>query len=1191
MMDVLNLWKDDPVELLLELGFGRDEPGLSGRIPARFINYQSQAIGISLQVFLEAQKNRLDLENPDVSNRFRELEVLQNVTTKFCSLVVSSSSSSLRAPVEKHMSPEARERRRRIGLRFRRASKMSLGQTDNHKTQEISKLTLTCDQYTAPESLPPPPSLGEEKVPLERVKPGLLENVSPLADGKGAGLNPQLQPHVVSFDGQERALSPGHLTEGPPLTANTFLERQKSLELANELFEVEVALLDPLGRNPGSQRSEMLDSPSSRSQHNSSPHPLSPSLISSGGEKCHLPSPCPLPEPSKYYPPCSEIEIPADRVLSSPASSSRLEYLDVHHRTRSQSPTLTSAALCISVSPTASFIQADSEDKNAPYPYLSTLPQDLKDIACPTFTSVPPSPSPNFECSPSTLIAMPSTESDFSFGSPGNTKSEWTEVLHENPLAVTGSLHGSLSSLLLFALDDFHCPSYFASSLLTESFSQIPENQSKDSVFSHSDGIGLSEEPTNTQKEQEETSLSLSFQLEKEDDNSSHPSLSFLDSFKFELSKLSREAFIPVCFSALSSQSHPHTDLIDPAPVRKSDLTEPSIPHRSQSCSHDDNTDFIPSSTVQDVIYAKMDQLLWDTEGSPQRRRRGKTHSDTVQTQDTADLTEGFQLASEEVCYQTEMDPQVLSYSLCDEFSAETKQEEFSEEINGTERDSPRRYFVLNKLPELQRRTEVEPNDLLETEDLDLVFETSVDGLEGESVDVDKFLQQLETEGRVYWAEPVQVWSPTHELNESSVSGAESPENSFWHIGSAAPDSTSSTVKASSLPPLSSATTSTDQNPEIKKPASSDTPPSLAVAPLVSLPANSDLKLSTRSVSVQMSSSLSSHIVQRKDVPYVDESKRTSPLPSVFPLDTSNPFRAVQVWTDVQIQRKLQKLSRQASHTVPREATITMQASEMTQRSTLTFSSSQSFPLMSTDSQSFDISPGVTKDHRTVLASVDTALWSDKEEEVDRNGNKHEEILWEGNQSFTMACCCSCDDHCTCCTQKTYHKQHSSFSLGELEEMMLCLQHFHSVHRNMEEQLSEDQASVYSTLSDQDREKMQDLKVLRQAVKQEAAELGTHLNLLDHHCGDSLRMKMQRLLDEQSLLCSQLFLPGALRTPSGLAPNRTVSTQCSLLPWTSADMQSDHISSCSTWNENSPRHSPSGSESSCKGLGCFYEPM
>uniref|UniRef100_A0A668B029 ITPR-interacting domain-containing protein n=1 Tax=Myripristis murdjan TaxID=586833 RepID=A0A668B029_9TELE len=69
VMDVLNLWNDDPEEVLLDLGFGCDEPDISGRIPARFINHQSQARGINLQVFLEAQKNRLDLENPDVSSK------------------------------------------------------------------------------------------------------------------------------------------------------------------------------------------------------------------------------------------------------------------------------------------------------------------------------------------------------------------------------------------------------------------------------------------------------------------------------------------------------------------------------------------------------------------------------------------------------------------------------------------------------------------------------------------------------------------------------------------------------------------------------------------------------------------------------------------------------------------------------------------------------------------------------------------------------------------------------------------------------------------------------------------------------------------------------------------------------------------------------------------------------------------
>lgn len=68
-MDMNDLWNDDPVALFLELGFGSDEPDLSMRIPARFINSQSQANGINLQVFLEAQKSRLDLENPDVSSK------------------------------------------------------------------------------------------------------------------------------------------------------------------------------------------------------------------------------------------------------------------------------------------------------------------------------------------------------------------------------------------------------------------------------------------------------------------------------------------------------------------------------------------------------------------------------------------------------------------------------------------------------------------------------------------------------------------------------------------------------------------------------------------------------------------------------------------------------------------------------------------------------------------------------------------------------------------------------------------------------------------------------------------------------------------------------------------------------------------------------------------------------------------
>lgn len=75
-MDALTLWQDDPEELLLDLGFGAEEPDITVKIPARFINHQSQARGINLQVFLEAQQNRIDVENPDV--RSEDLISLEN---------------------------------------------------------------------------------------------------------------------------------------------------------------------------------------------------------------------------------------------------------------------------------------------------------------------------------------------------------------------------------------------------------------------------------------------------------------------------------------------------------------------------------------------------------------------------------------------------------------------------------------------------------------------------------------------------------------------------------------------------------------------------------------------------------------------------------------------------------------------------------------------------------------------------------------------------------------------------------------------------------------------------------------------------------------------------------------------------------------------------------------------------------
>ncbi|XP_038578434.1 uncharacterized protein PB18E9.04c isoform X2 [Micropterus salmoides] len=1250
-MDILNLWNDDPEEVLLDLGFGCDEPDLSGRIPARFINHQSQARGINLQVFLETQKNRLDLENPDVSNRFRQLEVLQQVTTAFSSLVGSSSSPSL--------PPETRERRRQMGMLFRRASKKSLSQIHNHKTQDLTTPAATSPPCAPHESLQIPPSLADKKVSLKRVKPGLLETVClcPLAEEQGTG--PDRQPHMVSSKAYE-ALTHLPLMEGQPLMVSTFSQRKKSLGPARESFEIEEihsfdecsvytrgaenvqgvirtnscqsdssgfleepfipTLSQQASPGPdhikalsvlsgGSNDSQISDRPGWPSSSPTSPSLLlSSSLASSSVDNSLISSPYPTPDHSLVFDPSpspvllclpksdvqnSEIETPPDQDHSPPASP------ELQNASNSQSPTPTSP--CFPTSPPmqpASVIRG-SEEIQTGDPHPSTFSHDSKSTACSTFSSVPlpasspfPSPTPDWDCPLSASIAMSFTQSDSSSRIPGKT-----QVL---------SSSGGLSSLLLSsyfspsAPPDFHHPSSLASKdyPLIESLLQSLENNFKDSLFSDSVGLGIPYSPTGKQKKEEEHTSSLSFHSDK--DSPPVPSSFILHCSKFDkgcptLPCISPDGSIPFCQSTLSSQPHGPDCFIETAFGRISDLTGQSISLQDRPCSQDDNTDPAPASPVQDVVHVKMGHLALDLEDTLQKNGNGEVevegerHTDTVQTREvdvyisdtesSAGLSECTKLVSEEVCNQTDIKTQVPSCSLHDELSAETKPEEFRKvfqmEMDGTGSGSSRSVLLLH---------DKVPKDLIEIESLDMVFQTSVDGSEAENGDVDAFFEQLDTEGRAYWAEPIQVSNPTHVLEESGSfeSSDGSSENSLLPRGQG--DSFSSTGRAMSLVWSSSTIIDNDQTLS-NATASSGTPSS----PFPSSSTTPDLKPSSCSVSVQMPSALSSHIVHRKDVPYMTDSKCTL-LPSVLPLDTSTPFRAVQSWTDRQIQRNTltKKLSHGALHIVPNEVTVsTSESSEATQTPTLIFASSSSCPLLSNDWQSHDCLPGMVRQFCTV--SVDKGHGPEEEEEVDRNGNEDEEKLWEGNQTANKACCRSCYHQCTWCNQKSYIKQHtvgnSPYSLDELEEMMLCLQQFRSVLSNMEEQLSEDQAAVYTSLSDQDREKVRDIMELRQKVKQEAGELEMQLNELAHHYDDSLKMKMHRLLDEQSLLCSQLrvFLPGTSPTPS-----RTVATQCCLLPWSPpADVQHGQASSWSTMNVHSQSQSLLGSESICEGMGCF----
>lgn len=350
---------------------------------------------------------------------------------------------------------------------------------------------------------------------------------------------------------------------------------------------------------------------------------------------------------------------------------------------------------------------------------------------------------------------------------------------------------------------------------------------------------------------------------------------------------------------------------------------------------------------------------------------------------------------------QAEVDRQVLLCGLL-ELGPKNEIEELSCP-KVSECESPRCSLVLYDKTTDAHRAKSERHDLNENDNVDLVFPTSVDGSEDESGEVDAFLQQVDTEGLVYWAEPIEVFNPTPVL-EPSRSTEDSEKSSGSHLLARDPvalPSIPATLPLNDLSPQK--TRDRDQPLRNVSLATSNKPSSPTLNPSSSLLEIQNLKSSGRSVSVQMSSSLSTHIVHRKDIPYETNSKYTL-LPGVLPLDTSTPFRAVQSWTDLQIRRS----SHTTSHGGQRNnMTVSKSASERTQRPTLTH----------------DSLPGIVQSDGTMSASVDKGLWPNKE--VDRNGDGNENELWEHDQTATMTCYCITDHQCISSTQKNYDTQHS----------------------------------------------------------------------------------------------------------------------------------------------------------------------
>lgn len=539
---------------------------------------------------------------------------------------------------------------------------------------------------------------------------------------------------------------------------------------------------------------------------------------------------------------------------------------------------------------------------------------------------------------------------------------------------------------------------------------------------------------------------------------------------------------------------------------------------------------------------------------------------------------------------ETDIDAFESGVPLSEELAGETKQHGESEQSIGlygsleTHLDKPDPTLYESNLGISQDNDEVRrggvmltrrPTGPIAIESLGEVFETSLDGSQCDSDygDVDAICLELDSDGFVYWAEPIRVSSTSPALSQSDChQGCTRPPSAGGPIGL---DSSSSSPDRAihSLSSRVPETSSSETLPCMAEDMDTDSPP--ASPPL---PARHQLNQQNfkkcRSVSVQMPSypltRSVSHIVKRKDViPYSAGNTKPNPMSTSLPcLDMSTPLRAVQSWTDLQMQRKgLSATSWGCLQTSLRPGSLRAVNTEKPLSPDTVFSSDPTFVTASNSRWSTDSLPESAASFQSNSVSLDTGLWPEEEDEdIDMKVGRvkerlEEKLLWEGNHKV---CCCSCDRRHTCARTRLSRQpseQDLPYSLDELEGMISCLQKFRVVLANIEEQVSDEQAAVLNVLSETDREVVCDITELRKAVKQEASKLELQLNELAHHYDDNIKMKMHRLLNEQSLLCSQLRLlpPPVMATPvlEIAPPTRSISTQCRLRPFPMAQLHSD----------------------------------
>ncbi|XP_076146843.1 uncharacterized protein itprid1 isoform X1 [Alosa pseudoharengus] len=1017
VMDVLNLWSDDPEEVLFDLGFGVEEPDITGRIPARFINNQSQARGINLQVFLDAQKNRMDIENPDVRNRFRQLEVLHQVTTAFNSLVgggAGGGPSISQGPLA-NMSPEAREKRKRMGMLLRRASKKTLTQA---RTSQEQPLSPVADSATDPEQPTPPQAqtpvstrLSEKRGVLKRSRPSLVENgsLTPLVEEQGLLPEPS-EVHaqtVVSPVGLQD--SPARLRgiREPRSLVPTPLLRKRSPGEPTESFELEEIQSFDESSVSGSVTG-MAD-------------------YIGEGERGFL----------------SRRESSVVRTNSCQSDSSGFleePFIPVASQSPSPGPELMKALNAMSSSTES---QATLRGSQEPSPTSPTFPNPL-------FSLLPPAPdsdAPTSDLADSTT-ALPGEESPET--PPVLPKGSSVDPTDAEDDAAPADVRGDASAMgadqscpILESCQSLECAGCVDTG--SRRYSSTTEDLASDGVSVTAESLEGGEQPSseldNEQRQHvRESAISVALEptLSEEGisnvrDEGSTGEVSACDGVVSLIVSVSaiKEREVSACREAEEEGAE---RVVSEQAVTEHVQCEPVVSETADS----ENTasEFAP----------------WAVSGNASKSvvSKSQNHSDHSVS---ADATV--------VCARSN---NVLkdcpSTALCARDHANA--EDSPEQTEKTQRTMKECGAVISS------------QSTVAEERLAISGERQALGDKGLSSK--HAYSQLEAQSE-----------PTHTLNQ----GTQMPTTETSQLVDSHELSEGSSVDGDSV--LIEGTSVDGESVPIE-PSRTDGRP----------------RLPGRSVSVQMRSSLVpiSQTAFRKGV--TQEALRSS---DVAQRRDSFSRRA---WSEVEIPP-------------PTPQSLAEEIPEL----------ASAGPFW----QSLDSSKGFGKFQKRSV-SLDTGLsWEDDDGRLDG-------VMMAGRASRWCQC------QCFCCSQHGPHTDLSQpasglpYSLDELEGMMRGVKRFRAVLTDVEERLGHEQASVYEDLSVTDREEVRDVLELRAAVKQEARELELQLADLVQHYDGSFKMKINRLLDEQSHLCSQLRIQPSDRPRPEPASSRSVAIQCSLLPVT-----------------------------------------